>query len=190
MVKFLIVQICSFQVLSDFFFNQFVYADDTIRHRNNINKNDEEKLQKDLDNLASWEENFNMKFHPSKCNVLHFSRARKPKTTTYSLHGQLLERVEQAKYLGVTLSSKATWDTHIENSTNKANKTLGFLRRNRITSSKAKSTAYKIIVRPILEYACAVWDPHTTKNVKALEALQRRAARWALNRHRRTSSVR
>mgnify|MGYP003406789740 FL=1 len=40
-----------------------------------------------------------------------------------------------------------------------------------------------------MEYAVTVWDPHTQKSVDRLEAIQRRAARFVLRRHRNTSSV-
>ena len=44
------------------------------------------------------------------------------------------------------------WGTHINTITNKANKTLGFLRRNLKTGNKkTKETAYKALVRPSLE---------------------------------------
>ena len=36
------------------------------------------------------------------------------------------------------------------------------------------------MVRPILEYASSVWDPHTTANIQKLESVQRRAARFCL----------
>ena len=39
----------------------------------------------------------------------------------------LLEVVEESKYLGVTISKDLTWKAHINNITNKANKTLGLL---------------------------------------------------------------
>ncbi|CAH1245543.1 Hypp7506 [Branchiostoma lanceolatum] len=54
---------------------------------------------------------------------------------------------------------------------------------------KTKELAYKALVRPIVGYACCVWDPHTTGNTNKLEKIQRRAARFVLNRHRNTSSV-
>ncbi len=39
---------------------------------------------------------------------------------------------------------------------------LGFLRRNlNIDSPQQKTTAYKALVRLLLEYACTVWDPYT-----------------------------
>ena len=37
---------------------------------------------------------------------------------------------DKSKYLGVTMQLDLKWDSHINSSTTKANKTLGFLRRN------------------------------------------------------------
>ena len=45
------------------------------------------------------------------------------------------------------------------------------------------------MVRPIMEYASAVWDPFYVKDIQQLEKVQRRAARWVLNDYRYTSSV-
>ena len=52
-----------------------------------------------------------------------------------------------------------------------------------------KAICYKSMVRPILEYASSVWDPHTTANIQKLESVQRRAARFCLNDHSHYSSV-
>ena len=52
-----------------------------------------------------------------------------------------------------------------------------------------KETSYKALVRSILEYSCTVWDPYFRKDVLAIEAVQRRAARFVVGDYRRTSSV-
>ena len=94
------------------------------------------------------------------------------------------------KYLGVTISSSLSWKKHIDSISTKASKTLGFLRRNlKVGSIAIKDQAYKAMVRPQLEYACEVWDPHTANNIQSLEKIQRRAARWVVNCYRQTSSV-
>ena len=49
---------------------------------------------------------------------------------SYTLDGTVLENVESIKYLGVTITSDLKWNSHIRNVCSKANRTLGFLRRN------------------------------------------------------------
>jgi hypothetical protein len=128
-----------------------------------------------------------MSFHPDKCQALHFG---KKWPTFYQLHGQNLQTTTEINYLGVTLANDLRWNVHVSNVANKASKTLGFIRRNlKIGSIKTKEKAYNAIVRPTLEYACQVWDPHTMEDKYTLEKVQRRAARWVVNRHRQTSSV-
>ena len=70
----------------------------------------------------------------------------------------------------MTLTDNLKWDLHINNITSKANKTLGFVRRNlKVCSHKVKATAYKALVRPGLEYASPVWDPVTTTCSNSIE---------------------
>ena len=67
---------------------------------------------------------------------------------------------------------------------------LGFVRRNlRENSKSSKEKAYKMLVRPRVEYAASIWDPHTKDQTSSIEKIQRRAARVVSNDHRKTSSV-
>jgi len=167
-----------------------LFADDTLAHKTISSTRDQEVLQEDLDRLAEWEQTWMMSFHPDKCQALHITRKRVPQTMNYKLHGHTLVSTKEAKYLGVTITYNLTWCTHIANITNKASRTLGFLRRNiKVGSKKIKNLAYVTLVRPLLEFASPVWDPYTAKDIAKLEAVQRRAARWVSNRYRRSSSV-
>ena len=49
---------------------------------------------------------------------------------SYSLAGTVLDVVEIIMYLGVTFTNNLKWNTHVSNICRKANRTLGFLRRN------------------------------------------------------------
>ena len=167
-----------------------LFADDTIAYLTIKSDADCTTLQKDLDKLSTWEHTWKMAFHPDKCNVLSITRNKHPIKHIYTLHGQVLQYTDKAKYLGVTIQSDLKWNSHVNNICNKANRTLGFLKRNlNISSSSIKEQAYKSLVRPSLEYACCVWDPYLTEDILNLEKVQRRAARYVTNRYRNTSSV-
>ena len=78
----------------------------------------------------------------------------------------------------------------VHNITSKENSQLGFIRRNvRARSMKTREKLYNTLVRPHLEYAASLWDPHVTKQKQAIEKVQRRAARWVTNQHKSISSV-
>ena len=82
------------------------------------------------------------------------------------------------------------WSPHINNLAIKASKVLNFIKRNLSNcSSETKASAYLSLVRPIMEYASCVWDPHEIVNIQAPEKVQRRAARWVLSEFGRHSSV-
>ncbi|XP_076472060.1 uncharacterized protein LOC143301566 [Babylonia areolata] len=109
---------------------------------------------------------------------------------SYQLHGQRLQEETQVKYLGVTLTKDLKWAPHIYSITNKANSTLGLVcRKIKVPSKTIKTAAYRALVRPTLEYASCVWDPHTTEDINTIEKVQHRAARWVSRRFRQTSSV-
>ena len=78
----------------------------------------------------------------------------------YTLEGTDLENIESIKYLGVTITSDLRWNTHVSNVCTKANRTLGFLRRNLYSCpQEVKEAAYKGLVSPVLDYDSSVWDP-------------------------------
>ena len=132
-----------------------------------------------------------MQFNPDKCEVIRITNRRGRRIDSdYTIHGTALREVSSAKYLGVTIDSKLTWNAHIANVTKKANNTRAFLQRNiNRCPVNIKETCYKTFVRPSVEYASCVWDPLTAKNISAVEMVQRRTARFVTGEYRRTSSV-
>ena len=108
----------------------------------------------------------------------------------YSLHNQTLERVQSAKYLGITISDNMDWGQHISEISSKATKTLGFLRRNlAFAPMSTKEVAYKTLVRPRLKYAAPIWSPYSKLQINQAEKVQRTAACLTYRRWRNTSHV-
>ena len=129
-----------------------------------------------------------MNFNLDKCELIRINNKRKVISAKHQIHN--IQQAKRAKYLGLTFSNTLFWNAHIDTITKKANNTTAFLRSNMSTYPKeVKDTCYKTFVRPQVDYAATVWDPHTTENIKKVEAVQRRAARFVTGDYRYTSSV-
>ncbi|KAL8563420.1 hypothetical protein ACOMHN_054782 [Nucella lapillus] len=163
--------------------NTRLFADDALLYRNVCSAKEKSLLQADLDRLAEWENTWQMSFNAGKCNTLHVSPGRDLSfRSAYTLHEQTLEAVSSAKYLGVSMTKDLSWTKHVEMVAAKGNRTVGFLRRNlKDCTTEVRKATYTTMVRPTLEYASTVWDPHTRQDIDLLEKVQKRAARFACN---------
>ena len=171
-------------------YQQLAFADDCILYRRIKKQEDFAILQQDLNKLADWEKKWAMAFHQDKCSTIRISRSRKPVIMDYTLEGHVLETEDYTRYLGVELQSNLSWNRHIDQTVKKANSMLGFLRRNlKVSSEETKTSAYRSMIRPLLEYCSTVWSPHTKEYIQKIEMVQRRAARYVTNRYHNTSSV-
>ena len=169
-----------------------LFADDILIYRPIHSPSDQKILQDDLTTLIKWANEWQMDFNVSKCNILQVTTHHTTKTFTYQMNGVPLKSVEKIKYLGVYLNNKLSWHDHIDYICNKANRLLGFLKRNLHSCHKHfKEYAYKQFLLPSIEYCCAIWDPHHQNDISKLEMIQHRAARFVLNkpwnRHHRDS---
>lgn len=158
-----------------------LYADDSLLFHPIYGANDPVCLQNDLDNLQCWAHASQMKFNVSKCEYLRIARTSQPTSLahSYSINNSNLACVPSVKYLGIIIDSTLNFDEHIIQICSKANRSLHMLMRTlKKAKSITKSTAYKTIVRPILEYASPIWSPHKQKCILLLENINRKAFRW------------
>ena len=167
-----------------------LFADDCILYRRSRNQHDSAILQHDLNKFAAWVKKWGMAIHPDKCSAIRISRSRKTAPMNYPLKGHVLQNEDYTRYLGVELQSNLSWNRHIDQTVKKANSMLGFLRRNlRVSNESTKTSAYRSMVRPLLEYCSTVWSPYTQEHIQKIEMVQHRAARNVTNRYHNTSSV-
>ena len=126
-----------------------------------------------------------MKFNPGKWYMMTLA-TKIPTPNMYTVCGQTLTSVDSNCYFGIHLSNTLNWTGQTKVASNKAQQTLGVIRRNlNKCSTHIKAVAYALLVRPILEYASAAWDPHSQNNIKTLEIIQRQAARFCKNDYSR-----
>ena len=125
---------------------------------------------------------------PSKCQVIRVTTARTPLDTQYILHGQVLEVVSSARYLGMDIFSNLSWNTHVDRVAINANRSLRFIRIIIKTKSpKVREMAYQSSSPAWICFSCL--GPHTKEKTRKIEMVQRGAAHWTTNDWNRTTSV-
>ena len=156
-----------------------LFANDCVCYCEIKNEEDTVKVQRDIDRLGCWARKWGMRFQPVKCNMMQLTRKRiKQIHASYTLEGTDLENVENIIYLGVTITNDLRWNTHVSNICTKANRTLGFLRRNlHSCPQEVKEAAYKGLMRPVLDYGSSVLQ-------EELESVQKRAARFVAGNYK------
>ena len=167
-----------------------LYADDALLYRDINSEEDIIILQEDLNALSQWAKKWQMNFNPTKCECLRISNKLNLPNLAYYLDNTMIKQVEHAKYLGVIIDQKLNWHEHINSIVKKGNSVYGFLQRNlRNCPISVKATCYQTYLRPVLEYASVVWSPHYQLDIDKLEMVQRRSARFVLNKKDRYDSV-
>ena len=141
---------------------------------------DNDLLQLDLDSMCSWSVCWSLKFNAEKSYLLRISRKRKPSEYTYSISSSI---TDSHKDLGVVVSNNLKWSVHIAHYTSKANRMLGFLRRNcaQMTDVRSRRLLCIALVRSHLSYASEGWASQSSgRDLALLEGVQRRATKFIL----------
>ena len=143
------------------------------------------RMQKVVNNLEEWGKQIGLSFNALKTEVIMFSKAT---SIVKHLPNRLIignHRVPfgfKAKYLGVTLDNRLTWQPHITNDINRAKQYLYLLRKaiSKKWGPKPKylKWVYNAIVLPRLTYGCLAWGNAITTQtmINKINSINRLAA--------------
>ena len=156
-----------------------MFADDAKIQRRIRNTSSCEDLQEDINKIKTWSEKWKMDFNVEKCHVVRFGASKKRPIWQYKLGDEVIPTADKEKDLGVTINNKYHPDDHINQISNK----MYYLLRNmKIAFTYIDADMVRKIIttyiRPTLEYASVVWNPHLQKDKDKLERIQRAATRW------------
>lgn len=162
-----------------------LYADDLKMFLTIESEQDAMTLQRNLDILNLWCTENLMQLNVKKCFVVSFTNKKHKHLHNYSINGQILDRKNVVRDLGVLFDEKLTFRAHYDHIINKCNKTLGFiLRRSRdFKDPKSVIYLYKTLVRSVLEFNTIIWSPYYRVHIERLEGVQRRFLRVLCYRH-------
>ena len=160
--------------------HDYLFADDMKIYNYIRSDTDASVLQTDLDQITKWTDKWLLQLSISKCKLMHLGR----KDIVYSYHlnsndkQQQLERSHAERDLGIIVDDKLKFVDHIFSKIKQANKMIGIIKRHfQYLDNGTLVKLYKAVVRSCVEYAQAVWSPHSKRLIEAIERVQKRATK-------------
>jgi len=145
-----------------------LFADDVKVYCEIIDAGDSVCLQKALDIIANWAEEWQLSISVSKCNILTIGHTGTDDTTEYYVNDCQLPRVISCRDLGVTVTRDLSSSQHVNEIVNKAHREQTTL----FVVLFVLIRAFIMYVRPILEYNSVVWSPSLKKDIDLIEKVQ------------------
>ncbi|GFU49246.1 RNA-directed DNA polymerase from mobile element jockey [Nephila pilipes] len=159
-----------------------LFADDTAiltQHHRPISV--KIKLQKYLLKYEKWLEKWKIQVNTDKSHAILFKMKRNPIIPELKLHNKTIAWTQEVQYLGVTLDRKLNYNTHcdniIKNYWKKYFSIHHLLWKRSALSIDNKLLIYKMILRPLLLYACSIWGCTTKRNIQQIQYVQNKTLR-------------
>lgn len=153
-----------------------LFADDLKIYLNISSLQDCVKLQNDVNTIQNWCTSNKLNLNISKCKVVTFTKKHSGIQFLYDIDGNILERTNSIKDLGIKFNSKLNFSEHMNDISVKAMRMLGFIVRNcrTFTNIQAFKILYFSYIRSKLEYGSLIWYPFYLYQKSALENIQRK----------------
>ena len=135
-------------------------------------------LQQNLNKIESYTETNLMRINPHKSKVMMFNKCRKydfPPEFSFK-DGNILECLEEAKLLGIFMSSSLKWDSNTREICKKAMSRIWLLRRLKLFKLEPELILeyYLKEIRPLLELGVPIWNSGLTKaHIRSIENVQK-----------------
>lgn len=180
-------------ILGPLFFNIFVndimdnldvrclmYADDLKIFSRITSIEDCLKIQSNLTKIYNWSIENDLTLNAQKCSVMSFTTKARELRYDYKIDRHILEKNETFKDLGVIFDKTLSFTSHMQTIEAEAYKALGFVIRNShgFSDNDTIKLLYYAFVRPKLEYACLIWNPHYIIHINGIESIQRRLLKF------------
>jgi len=163
-----------------------LYADDLKLYTTTETIHDSQQLQRCLDSLHQWSQDWQLTISIKKCQTIHIGsqallskRLRQQSAPEYRIGDDLIPNVDSLTDLGITMDCNIKFSEHISNIVRKAASRCYLIRKCFISKDTPTLVkAFKIYVRPLLEYNSPVWSPHLLKDITLIEKVQRRFTKY------------
>ena len=150
-----------------------IYADDCKLYRLCRDTDDFIKLQRDLEEVQIWSNNWQMKLSVPKCQVL--SLGVNPQKFSYKVNGIELERVSTIRDLGVVIASSLKPSAHCNKVAKAAHFKCAMIFRSFVLRDPSfLMDMFNKYVLSKLHYCSTVWNPWLKRDINCIERVLRR----------------
>ena len=143
-----------------------------------IDQSNLSQMQLAADQIAGWSRLNFMNINTKKTKEMLLGPVLKNPPPSIVFDTGVVDRVTSFKLLGVIIADNLNWENHVDAICAKAGNRLHFLKllkRSSVTLDDLLQY-YKSVIRPVIEYACPVWQSGLTVEQRGrLESIQRRA---------------
>lgn len=164
-----------------------LYADDTLI----FTEGESEQicynnLNEDMNNVSIWLKMNKLKLNESKTKIMEVNS---DSNIIFKINNQIIEKVNQIKYLGFIIDKNLKFKNHIDYICKKIGKKISFFKRirNQVSILTAVNI-YNTMIKPHFEYGSTIlFTCCTAHQIERLQKLQNRAMRIILKVNRYTS---
>ena len=139
------------------------------------------KLNSELEKINDYFKSNKLKLNTKKTKLVCFRK--KSQQVNYDhiqifLDGDKLEFAEEAIFLGITIDSHLSWESHCNHVANKISRNCGAINRvKKLLPPSSLKILYSSLILPHLQYGLAAWGGCSGKNRRRITAVQKRAIR-------------
>ena len=167
-----------------------LYADDTVLHIKGDNAGSATAiLQPDLDSFSKWCNSNKLSLNVAKTKLMIFGtrqKVKKAKNTQVYMNNQLLQTVPTYKYLGFTLDSVLSFNSHVSNVINLVLYKLNLLSKiRRFLKSATALKIYKSMILPYFDYGDIIYGSANKDGLDKLQRLQNKGLKLCMGYDRR-----
>lgn len=139
------------------------------------------KMQQALNIVQDWAVQWGFRISEDKTKCILFTKKRKSAEFKLRLAGNVVERVDSFKYLGLWFDRQLTWGVHVNKMVEKCKRVLNVMRClcgvDWGASRSALQTVYTGMIRSVFDYGCMVYGSAAKTTLKQLDVVHNQALR-------------
>ncbi|PIK57239.1 hypothetical protein BSL78_05876 [Apostichopus japonicus] len=148
-----------------------------------------------ISSINQWCHDWRLELNPKKSQILYIAKHNRLRRQPYlTLNNAVIPVTNQVRFLGIHIDRGLTLGYQHRLTHRKVKQRVRLLFRiagttdNPLASPSTTMKIYKMMIRPLIEYAAPAMAHITTNNIEQLEATQRRACRIAYHMSQDTDS--